>query len=65
MFVLLYVLNRGVVYCSLMLTSVNSEMFARIFIVPNNLKRHICDVKNSRQEHDLPTSVNGRMISRN
>ena len=26
----------------------------------NNVKRHVCDVKNSRLEHDLPASVNSR-----
>ena len=37
--------------------TINSEIFAK------SIKRHICDVKNSRLEHDLPVSVNDRMIS--
>ena len=36
---------------SLMYT-VNSEIFA------NSVKTHICNVKNLRQRHDLPISVN-------
>ena len=37
--------------------TVNSE------IVANSVISHICDVKNLRLEHDLPISVNDRMIS--
>ena len=29
----------------------------------NNVKRHICEIKNSHMEHNLPTSENGRVIS--
>ena len=29
----------------------------------NSVKRHICDVKNSQLGHDLPISVNDRVIS--
>ena len=32
------------------------------FIFANSLKRHICDVKNSRLGHDLPISVNDKVI---
>ena len=31
----------------------------------NGIKVYICDVKNSRLEHVLPTSINGRVISPN
>ena len=41
----------------IILTTVNSEMFLY------NVKRHICQVKNSQQGHDLPLSVNDRVIS--
>ena len=37
--------------------------FAGILFSRMALKRHICDVKNSRQRHDLPLSVNDRVIS--
>ena len=36
--------------------------FCGHFIFANSVKRHICDVKNSRLGHDLPTSVNDRVI---
>ena len=29
------------------------------FIFANNIKIYVCDVKNSRLENDLPTTVNG------
>ena len=32
------------------------------FIFANSVKRHICDVKKSRLRHDLPKSVNDRLI---
>ena len=32
------------------------------FIFANSIKRHICDAKKSRLGHDLPSSVNNRMI---
>ena len=38
--------------------------FRENFIFANNVKIHVCDVKNSRLEHDLPTPVSGRVISR-
>ena len=37
--------------------------FHENFIVTNSAKRHICDVKNSPPGHDLPISVNNRVIS--
>ena len=37
--------------------------FRENFIFANSFKRHICDVKNSRLGHDLPISVNDRVIS--
>ena len=33
------------------------------FIFANSVKRNICDVKYSRLRHDLPISVNDRVIS--
>ena len=33
------------------------------FIFANSVKRHIFHVQNLRLGHDLPTSVNDRMIS--
>ena len=41
--------------------TVNSEM-CEIFIFAKSIKRHICDVNNSQLGHDLPSSVNNRMI---
>ena len=32
------------------------------FIFSIGVKIHICNVKNLRQEHNLPTSVNGRVM---
>ena len=37
--------------------TVNSEIFTRILFSRTALTRHICQVKNSRLWHDLPTSV--------
>ena len=37
--------------------------FCENFNYANSIKRHICDVKNSRLGHDLPSSVNYRMIT--
>ena len=37
--------------------------FRENFIFENSVKRHICHVKNSRLGHDLPTSVDYRVIS--
>ena len=36
--------------------------FRKHFIFANSVKRHICDVKNSRLGHDQPVSVNDRLI---
>ena len=36
--------------------------FRENFIFANNVKRHICDVKNSPLGHDLPRSVHDRVI---
>ena len=41
----------------LSLTTVNSKNFRDNFIFAKNVKRHVYDVKNSRLEHDLPTTV--------
>ena len=43
--------------------TVNLEIFCENFISGNSVKRHICDVKNSRLGHDLHISVNDRVIS--
>ena len=40
-----------------------SGNFRENFIFTNSVKRHICDAKNSRLGHDLPVSVNDRVIS--
>ena len=39
--------------------------FSENFIFANSVKRHICDIKNSRLRHDLPPSINlnDRVIS--
>ena len=37
--------------------------FCDNFIFANSVKRHILDVKNSQLWHDLPISVNNRVIS--
>ena len=44
------------VYCK-------SRIFCENFVFANSIKRHICDAKNSRLGHDLPISVNDRVIS--
>ena len=36
--------------------------FRNNFIFVNSIKRHICDIKNLQLGHDLPSSVNDRMI---
>ena len=33
------------------------------FIFGNSIKRHICDIKNWGLGHDLPISVNGRVVA--
>ena len=43
-------------YCKL-------ENFRENIIFMNSAKRHICDILNSRLEHDLPISLNSRVIS--
>ena len=37
--------------------------FRENFIFANSVKRHICDARNSRLRHDIPISVNDRVIS--
>ena len=37
--------------------------FRKKFVFANSVIRHICHIKNSQLGHDLPTSVNNRMIS--
>ena len=37
--------------------------FRENFIFANSKKRYICDIKNSRLRHDLPSLVKDRMIS--
>ena len=39
------------------------ENLFKNFIFANSAKRHICHVKNLQMKHDLPTSVNSRVIS--
>ena len=43
------------VYCK-------SGNFRENFIFANSVKRHICDIKNLRLGHDLPISLNDRVI---
>ena len=43
--------------------TVNWKILQEFFIFANNVKRHICDVNNSPLGHDLPLSVNARVIS--
>ena len=43
--------------CRALYCTVNQEIFAR------SVKRYICGVKNLRLGHDLPISVNDRVIS--
>ena len=38
------------------------ENYRENFIFPNNIKRHIWDVKNTQLGHDLPILVNDRVI---
>ena len=40
----------------------NSGTPAAVFIFANSVKTHICDVENLRQGHDLPISVNDRVV---
>ena len=46
-----------------MLTYCKFGNFREKFIFANTVKRHICDVKKSRTGHNLPISVNDRVIS--
>ena len=39
------------------------DLFSRGFIFANSVKRHICDVKNSRLRRELHKPVNDRVIS--
>ena len=41
--------------------TVNSKIFVRIYFF-NSVKRHICNLENSQFGHDLPTSINNRVI---
>ena len=43
--------------------TVNSKKFREFIIFANNVTRHICDVNNLPLGHDLPLSVNDRVIS--
>ena len=45
------------IYKMLDLNTVNLEIFVRILFLENSVKRHSCSAKNSRQVHDLHTSV--------
>ena len=47
---------------TIVLNTVNFGNFRENFIFTNSVKRHICHVKNSRQGHDLHTTVNDRVI---
>ena len=38
------------------------QKFWENFIFENSIKRHICNIKNSRLGHDIPISVNDRVI---
>ena len=49
-------------YTYQLVTYCKSGNFRYNFIFANSVKRHICDVKNSRKGPDLPTSVNDRVI---
>ena len=40
------------------------KIFRENFIFANNVKRYVCDFKNTRLEPDILISVNGRVISR-
>ena len=42
--------------------TVNPENFAIILFFANSVKIHICTTKKSRLGHDLPISVNDRLI---
>ena len=42
--------------------TVNSDFFRENFIFANSVKGHIVTVRNSRLRHDLPISVNDRVI---
>ena len=44
-------------------TYCQSGIFREKFIFANRVKRHICDVKYSRLGHDIPISLNDRVIS--
>ena len=47
--------GKRYIYCK-------SGNFHQNFIFANSVKRHTCDVENSRLGHDLPASVNDRVI---
>ena len=48
---------------SILLTYCKFGNFHENFIFENGHKIHICDIKKSRLWHDLPISVNDRVIS--
>ena len=49
-------------FCSLF-TNINFRNFHGTFILANSVKRHISEAKHLRIGHDLPSSVNDRVIS--
>ena len=44
------------------LYTVDSEIFARIFVFAKSIKRHISDVNNARLRKDLPISISDIVI---
>ena len=54
-------LHTYIHYSGRFLHSVNSEIFARFFFA-NSVNIYISDILNSRLKHDLPISVNDRVI---
>ena len=55
---------HNILYLNLDLIAVSSSesYFRENFIFANSIKRHICHVNNSQLGHDIPISVNNRMI---
>ena len=56
----IHVFSRVEAYVVILLTQ---NFICENFIFANSVKRHICDVKNSRLRHDLLTSRNDIMVS--
>ena len=56
--------SRGAFDVNLYTGTCKSGIFCESFIISNSVKRHFCQVKNSRLWHDLPLSVhvNDRLI---